>query len=91
MYEGDVKAITSHNDKGPFDVLAQHANFISLIKDSLTIHKTDGTKQDMKVDSGIIKVENNQMEIYLGIINLSTLTPETGIAQPVQPQTKPKN
>ncbi len=41
-FEGEALALTSVNDKGKFDVLPNHANFISLIKDYVIIKKKDG-------------------------------------------------
>jgi F0F1-type ATP synthase epsilon subunit len=42
LYQGRVKAVSSVNDTGPFDVLAHHAYFISVIQKQITIHEIDG-------------------------------------------------
>ena len=34
LFEGKVKALSSVNEMGPFDILPLHINFISVIKDS---------------------------------------------------------
>ena len=31
LYQGEVESMTSFNEKGEFDILSRHANFISLI------------------------------------------------------------
>lgn len=63
-----VKAVTSVNDKGKFDILPDHTNFISIIKDYVIIHKKDGTDQEVKITRGVMKVQQNNVTIYLGIV-----------------------
>lgn len=67
LFEGEVKAFTSSNDRGDFDILNEHANFISIINKTCTIHKLDGTKAQMEIDEGIIRVTGNKINVYLGI------------------------
>lgn len=67
VFEGDVKALTSFNQVGPFDVLPEHANFISLIEKSLIIHNANGTKREIKFDIALLRVVENKVEIFLGI------------------------
>ena len=62
-----VKAITSFNEKGIFDILPQHENFISVIKDKIIIHAKDGIDKEMKIDNGVLKVQENEAHIFLGI------------------------
>lgn len=65
VFQGDVYAITSYNDKGPFDILAGHENFISVAYSKLLLYKIDGTTQQIPLNYGIIKVLRDQVEIYL--------------------------
>jgi F-type H+-transporting ATPase subunit epsilon len=67
VYEGDVKAISSLNERGPFDILGSHGNFISFVRKSITVHETSGSKKEMKIDSGVLKVQANKVDIFLGI------------------------
>ena len=39
LFEGEVKAFSSFNERGTFDILYSHANFISLIRKNCVIHK----------------------------------------------------
>lgn len=66
-----VKAITSFNEKGIFDVLPAHENFISVIKDKIIIHTSDGKDKEMKIDNGVLKVHENEAHIFLGLTNTS--------------------
>lgn len=68
-FNDQVKAITSYNEKGIFDVLPQHENFISIVKDKIVIHFKDGKTQEMKIDNGVLKVYENEAHIFLGLTN----------------------
>lgn len=65
-FEGDVFALSSYNDKGLFDVLPFHENFISLIKDKIILHN-NGQVQEMKIDNGLLKTNGDKVNVYLGI------------------------
>ncbi|MBI1863573.1 hypothetical protein HYS00_05660 [Candidatus Microgenomates bacterium] len=67
IFEGYVKALTSTNDKGLFDILPFHTSFISIIKEKIIIHKEDGTKQEIPIDAGVLKQLNNTVQVFLGI------------------------
>jgi F0F1-type ATP synthase epsilon subunit len=63
----DIKNLSSINDKGLFDVLDQHANFISIVKEKLLLRYPDGREEEVPIDQGVLKVRENQIDIYLGI------------------------
>jgi len=67
VYQGEVKALSSINEKGPFDILGSHGNFISFVRKSITLHEKSGEKKEMKIDSGVLKVQENKVDIFLGI------------------------
>lgn len=67
LFEDEIMAITSFNEKGIFDILPLHENFISIIKNSVIIHKKGGKREVLKIESGILKVFENRINIYLGI------------------------
>lgn len=70
LFEGDVFAVSSVNSKGVFDILPGHINFISIIKDSLTIHNLNRTEQKYEIKTGIIRVRENNVEVYVGLLGL---------------------
>ena len=67
LFSGTVKAVSSYNDKGPFDILAEHENFISLIKQKIVIHKNDNKTEEFKIDNGVLRVYKNEVNVYIGI------------------------
>lgn len=68
IVDDDIKALTSYNDKGTFDILPEHANFMSLIKKFITIHKLDGTKQKIEINNGMLKIRDNMINCYIDLV-----------------------
>ncbi len=66
IFEGRVKAISSFNKKGTFDVLPLHTHFISIIQKRIVLHFTDGNKRQIELDSGVIQVRKNVVDVFLG-------------------------
>ena len=86
IYNGEAFALSSVNNKGQFDVLAQHINFISIIKEYIKIHKMDKTMQEYPLRTGLMKVNGNRIDIFVGISELPGSSPEK--AEATKPQEK---
>ncbi|MCA9389948.1 hypothetical protein KC571_00940 [candidate division WWE3 bacterium] len=67
LFEGDAVSVTSLNNTGVFDVLAQHANFITLINKYITIKKPDLKIETIEIEKGVLRVIENKVDIYLEI------------------------
>lgn len=66
-YNGEAKSISAVNDTGPFDVLAQHHNFITLLNAcELNITAPDGDKR-VRISHGVMHVRNNQVTVFLDV------------------------
>ncbi len=65
--EEEVSALSSFNEKGPFDILPLHENFISIITDKIILHKKDGTSKEIAIERGVLKIIENQVSVYLGV------------------------
>lgn len=87
VFQGQATAITSVNPKGPFDILAQHANFITVIKEYMIIHKVDKTDERFEIKNGVLHSADNKITVYLDILSVPT-TPaqEQGKQAPSTPQ-----
>ena len=68
LFDEDVTSISSKNDTGVFDILPEHANFISLITSPLILRKLDGTKQEISFSNGLIKVKDNAVHCYIDLL-----------------------
>jgi F0F1-type ATP synthase epsilon subunit len=67
FFNENATSVTSLNDKGVFDILSQHANFITLVKGYIIVDAGLPTKQEFKLDRGVISVKGNVVTAYLGI------------------------
>lgn len=67
IFEGEALALTADNEAGPFDVLSRHANFVSIIKNFLVLHRSDKKFEKIEIKSGILRVWNNQASVFLDI------------------------
>ncbi|MEK7526187.1 MAG: hypothetical protein AAB546_01765 [Patescibacteria group bacterium] len=67
LFNGEIKNLSSVNEKGKFDILGEHANFISIVKEKLIVRLLDGKQQEIPIDQGVLKVRENKIVIFLGI------------------------
>jgi F0F1-type ATP synthase epsilon subunit len=63
----EVKSLTSYNDKGIFDVLPEHTNFISLIHRFLAVRRLNGETLQIKLENGIMRVYKEKIDVFLGL------------------------
>ncbi|OHA05578.1 MAG: hypothetical protein A2934_01880 [Candidatus Sungbacteria bacterium RIFCSPLOWO2_01_FULL_47_10] len=69
IFEGKVLSVTSLNEKGEFDVLPLHSNFISIIREYVTARLVDGVEKRIPLQVGVLMVRDNGVEVYLGILH----------------------
>lgn len=65
IFQGSIKSLTSLNDKGVFDVLPEHTNFISLIKDYIIIHHKQEKDQIINLKKAILHIYDNKIYVYI--------------------------
>ncbi len=66
-FQGLATSVTSLNNKGKFDVLPYHANFITLIKDYVIIQQQDKKQITFPLSTGIIKVQGDKVHVIIGV------------------------
>ncbi len=65
MFEGEVLTISSVNTTGKFDILPEHANFITIIeKNPIVIQQLDKTYKKYEFHEAIIFSKEDQVLIY---------------------------
>lgn len=65
FFEGEVNSVSSKNLQGSFDILPQHANFITTVENSPIIIRVQGQKpQTFKFPIAIIYTTRNVVNIY---------------------------
>lgn len=65
LWQGKAYAVSSINSQGAFDILPQHANFITMLKNQpIRISREDGTVRTIKLKQAVLYVQNNIVSIY---------------------------
>lgn len=67
VWEGKAKTVTGWNKKGPFDILPYHANFVCTLSKKLTIQKTDGSNEEINIETGMMQVYRDRVVVFLGV------------------------
>lgn len=68
IWEGDGTSCSMINTVGPFDILAQHTQFVSPIQEKITVRDGDKITWDYTLEtSAFCRVKANIVEIWLGI------------------------
>jgi hypothetical protein len=67
LYDGIATGLSSKNSKGVFDILLNHANFISLVNETLNIHIANGPDVQIPMNNALVKVKENIVEVYVGV------------------------
>ena len=64
FYNGEIVDLISENQFGKFGILPNHVAMITALKPSITTFKTtDGKKLEAFISTGVLKVDNNEVEI----------------------------
>lgn len=74
LFSGNALSFSSKNEKGHFDVLPEHENFITTIKEKASIGLTNGQFQEFAIDTGIAHVYRDKVLVFLGVESLTNYT-----------------
>lgn len=67
VFSGQVTSVSSVNEKGPFDILPEHTNYIAIISQTLNWQPVKGAAAQMPIKRGVIWVKKNAIEVYLDL------------------------
>jgi F-type H+-transporting ATPase subunit epsilon len=84
LYDGPALSVSAKNKVGPFDILADHANFFSLLTAGDIAVNTGFQSLAFPIQHGIVKVKNNNVTLFIDIE--PAYKPEE--PKPTTPQTK---
>lgn len=66
-FDDEAESVSAENDTGPFDVLARHHNFITLLNPcEIEIKAKTGDKR-IKISRGVMHVHRNRVTIFLDV------------------------
>lgn len=67
IFEGDCERISSFNEVGPFDIYPMHANFISILRQELSLYMNSKVIKQLQFEQAVLKVKQDIVHIFLGI------------------------
>ena len=68
VYQGKATAVSGKNNKGVFDVLPMHANFVTTLFESIVVHTETGNPFNKPLERGLLWARSgNTVDVYVGI------------------------
>lgn len=67
VWEGEAISVSSANSQGPFDLLPQHAHFVSLVEHQPIIVTTKDGDKTFEFDSAVIRLFDDLVTVYADI------------------------
>lgn len=68
FFEGSAVSVSSQNATGVFDILPSHAHFISIVRNFVKVEKGDGTTENFKVTTGVLRAFDDKVDVYLTVL-----------------------
>lgn len=65
LFNDKVLALSSQNSQGNFDILAEHASFVTHITGPVKLILTNRQSKTFEAKSGFIHVHNHEAAVYL--------------------------
>jgi F0F1-type ATP synthase epsilon subunit len=66
-FEGIANSISGINDTGPFDILAGHHKFLTLLAPCELEIRTDAETEKVKIDRGVMYVKEDRVTVFLDV------------------------
>jgi F0F1-type ATP synthase epsilon subunit len=66
-FEGEAKSISAVNESGPFDVLAHHHNFITMLLPCNLVVHTPYDDKTFRITRGLMHVRDNKVIVFLDV------------------------
>jgi F0F1-type ATP synthase epsilon subunit len=66
-FDGTAQSISAVNDTGPFDILPQHHNFMTLLNPCEVVVRTATTQDKLQINKGIMHVKADQVIVFLDV------------------------
>ncbi len=67
-YAGPADSLTASSETGPFDILPQHKNFMSLLKPgNITVRQKNKPDFNLKIDKGVLHFRKDKATVFLDV------------------------
>lgn len=66
-YDKQAQSISATNATGPFDVLPQHHNFLTLLTAGEIVIRTKDLEHKIRISRGVMHVKSDQVIVFLDV------------------------
>ena|SRR5215469_673808 len=66
-YQGEAVSLSATNRTGPFDILAGHINFFSLLTGGTVVLNTGFQQLEFQIARGILRVSHNDVTLFADV------------------------
>lgn len=66
-FDGEARSVSGVNATGPFDILPEHRNFITLLSPCELVLQTRQGELRIRISGGVMQVHNNTATIFLEV------------------------
>lgn len=66
-FDGEALAVSALNKTGPFDILAKHEDFLSILLPCNVVVQTTSGKKEFPLERGIIQVNRDRVWVFVNI------------------------
>jgi F0F1-type ATP synthase epsilon subunit len=66
-YQGEAVSLSASNRTGPFDILAGHINFFSLLTGGTVVLNTGFQQLEFQIARGVLRVSHNDVTLFADV------------------------
>lgn len=66
-FDGFALSVSAANQTGPFDILPQHHNFMSLLSPCVVVVRTERGEERIEITRGVMHVKADRAIIFLDV------------------------
>lgn len=67
FFDGEALSVSAENGTGPFDVLPEHHNFLTLLNPCELVIRTTRQEQKIHIERGVMHVKKNKVLVFLDV------------------------
>lgn len=64
-FRGKIRSFSSQNSEGPFDILPEHENFVTVAHDKITMVDLAGKKIEIVIEKAVLEASNNLVKVFI--------------------------
>jgi len=66
-FQGEALAVSAENASGPFDILARHEDFLSILSPCTVVVRTKNGEEKIPLTRGILQVNDSSVWLFANV------------------------